>query len=125
MVLSNMLSLILGPITSIIAFIKPENVQQCGDLQQFKRLQHERGRTEHDIWQSIPDQRFIHDDPDEAEIVNKGLLAVVGEGSEAKLKNRVTELEHELQRIYKAYGELRGLHERLWHKYIGEKMEAD
>jgi hypothetical protein len=39
------------------------------------------------------------------------------------LKSRVLELEDELQRVYGAYGDLKGIHEKLWSKYVDEKIQ--
>jgi hypothetical protein len=107
-----------GPITVIIPFIKPdEMVPLQNEVQQLKRLQTERGRIEHDVFVVIPKGDF-EENEDQVERVAEGLRMLTEEGSEAKLKGRVFELEDELKRIYGAYGELRGLHEKLWQKYV-------
>jgi pre-rRNA-processing protein IPI3 len=112
------LNLFKGPITVIIPFIQPdEMVPLPNELQQLKRLQSERGRMEHDVLVVIP-KGDVSEDEDESESVAEGLRALTEEGSEARLKGRVFELEDELKRIYGAYGELRGLHEKLWQKYV-------
>jgi hypothetical protein len=91
------------------------------ELQQFKRLQMEQGRIDHDISLTIPNQ--APPPPiDDADIAENGLLQLQDEGSQAKLKGMVIELQDELKRIYEAYGELRGLHEKLWQKYVDEKL---
>jgi len=110
---------------SIIIFLKPDDVMRSGDLPQFKRLQNERGRMDHDIWLTIPNQEVIGGEVEDAEIARKGLQALMDEGSESKLKSRVMELEEELQRLYGAYGELRGLHEKLWNRYIDQKRQEE
>jgi hypothetical protein len=92
-------------------------------LQQFKRLQNERGRKEHDVWLTIPDQEDRDNLVDDNEIARKGLQTLMDQGSESKLKSRMIELEDELQRVYRAFGELKGLHEKLWRKYVDEKMQ--
>ena len=79
---------------------------------------------DHDIYLIIPDQEKSVD-VDDAEIARRGLLSFTDEGSESKLKSRVLELEDELQRVYGAYGDLRGVHEKLWKKYVDEKMQQD
>lgn len=102
----------------VIPFIKPDEIAPLpNELQQFKRLQTERGRIEHDIHIVIP-KGEVSVDEDDVEKVAEGLRTLTEEGSEAKLKGRVIELEDELKRIYGAYGELRGLHEKLWQKYV-------
>ena len=106
--------------------MKPEDLTLLsGELQQFKRLQNERGRTDHDIWMIIPDQEIIDNNIDDALIAQRGLQILMDEGSEAKLKSRVIELEDELQRVYGAYGDLKGIHEKLWRKYVDEKMQQE
>ena len=106
--------------------MKPEDLTLLsGELQQFKRLQNERGRTDHDIWMTIPDQEIVDKNIDDAQIAQRGLQMLKDEGSEAKLKSRVIELEDELQRVYGAYGDLRGIHEKLWRKYVDEKMQQE
>ena len=103
--------------------MKPEDLTLLsGELQQFKRLQNERGRIDHDIWMTIPDQEIVDNNIDDAQIAQRGLQMLMDEGSEAKLKSRVIELEDELQRVYGAYGDLKGIHEKLWRKYVDEKM---
>jgi hypothetical protein len=92
-----------------------------GELQQFKRVQNERGRSDHDIWFNIPNQE-PHIVVDDAEIAGAGLRALTAEGSESKLKSRVLELEDEVARVYGAYGDLKGVHEKLWKRYVDEKM---
>lgn len=87
------------------------------ELQQLKRLQTERGRIEHDIYVVIP-KGEVSEDEDDGERAAEGLRMLTEEGSEARLKGRVFELEDELKRIYGAYGELRGLHEKLWQNYV-------
>lgn len=114
--------LIQGPITSLISFLKPEDSSIVGDPQQFKRLQNERGRRDHDVWMTIPDQTLI-EPLDDAEITRRGLEILSEEGSDSKLKSRVIELKDELRRLYGAYGDLKELHEKLWKKYVEEKME--
>jgi len=79
---------------------------------------------DHDIYLIIPDQEKSVD-VDDAEIARRGLLSFTDEGLESKLKSRVLELEDELQRVYGAYGDLRGVHEKLWKKYVDEKMQQD
>jgi hypothetical protein len=115
----------LGPITGISTFVKPEDITASGELQQFKRLQNERGRAHHDVWTIIPNQ----DSPDEvstdADIAERGLLLLTNEGSESKLKSRVIELEDELQRAFGAYGELRGLYQKLWSKFVDENKQNE
>ena len=103
--------------------MKPENLTLLSsEVQQFKRLQNERGRIDHDIWMTIPDQEIVENGLDDAQIAQRGLQMLMDEGSEAKLKSRVIELEDELQRVYGAYGDLKGIHEKLWRKYVDEKM---
>ena len=109
--------------TCILTFIKPdETIPLTHELQQFKRLQTERGRLDHDIYLTIPNQRGLPSGEDDAEIAAEGLRQLRDEGSQGKLNGRVIELEEELKRIYGAYSELRGLHERLWQKYVDEKQ---
>jgi len=109
-------------VTCILAFIKPdETIPLTHELQQFKRLQTERGRLDHDISLTIANQRGLPDGDDDAEIAAEGLRQLRDEASESKLNGRAVELEEELKRIYGAYSELRGLHERLWQKYVGGK----
>lgn len=115
----------LDPITSILTFIKPEYISTSRELQQFKRLQNERGRIDHDIWITIPNQETSENIPSDAEIAERGLLSLTNEGSESKLKSRVIELEDELQRAFGAYGELRGLYQKLWSKFADEKKQAE
>jgi glutathionylspermidine synthase len=106
--------------------VKPEDVTLLsGELQQFKRLQNERGRTDHDIWMTIPDQEIVENNIDDAQIAQRGLQMLMDEGSEAKLKSRVIELEDELQRVYGAYGDLKDIHQKLWGKYVDEKMQQE
>jgi hypothetical protein len=114
----------IGPITSAHIFLKPEDTTASGELQQFKRVQNERGRSDHDIWitTSSEETPIVVDD---AEITSRGLQSLTDDGSESKLKSRVLELEDELQRVYGAYGELKGVHEKLWGKYVEEKMQQD
>jgi hypothetical protein len=113
-----------GPITSILIFVKPEDIAtQPGELQQFKRLQNERGRTDHDIWLIISDQEVTDGNIDDVQIAQRGLQTLSDDGSESKLKSRVIELQDELQRLYGAYGELKGLHEKLWGKYVDDKTQ--
>ena len=108
--------------TCILAFIKPdETIPLTHELQQFKRLQTERGRLDHDISLTIANQRGLPDGDDDAEIAAEGLRQLRDEASESKLNGRAVELEEELKRIYGAYSELRGLHERLWQKYVDGK----
>ncbi len=94
------------------------------EIQQFKRLQNERGRSDHDIWTTIPEQE-VQVKMDDAEIAKLGLQSLRDEGSESKLKSRVIELEDELKRAYGAYGELRGIHEKLWRKFVDQNMPQD
>jgi len=109
-------------VTCILAFIKPdETIPLTHELQQFKRLQTERGRLDHDISLTIANQRGLPDGDDDAEIAAEGLRQLRDEASESKLNGRAVELEEELKRIYGAYSELRGLHERLWQKYVDGK----
>jgi hypothetical protein len=113
----------IGPITSILTFLRPDDVV-VSQIQQFKRLQNERGRGDHDVWITIPN----HQNPDimnDAEIARNGLQALRDEGSESKLKSRVIELEDELKRAYGAYGELRGIHEKLWRKFVDQNMPEE
>jgi pre-rRNA-processing protein IPI3 len=112
----------IGPISSVVIFLKPEDTTPIGELQQFKRVQNERGRSDHDIWLTIPNQE-PHVVVDDAEIARNGLRALTDEGSESKLKSRVLELEDEVARVYGAYGELKGVHEKLWKRYVDEKMQ--
>jgi len=69
---------------------------------------------------TIPDQQ-VHVNINDAEIAEAGILQLTNEGSESKLKSRILELEDERGRLYGAYGDLKGLHEKLWTKFIGEK----
>lgn len=103
-------------------FLKPEDPTPIGELQQFKRVQNERGRLDHDIWLTIPNQE-PHIVVDDSEIARNGLRALTDDGSESKLKSRVLELEDEVARVYAAYGELKGVHEKLWRRYVDEKMQ--
>lgn len=113
-----------GPITNILIFLKPEDIAtQPSELQQFKRLQNERGRTDHDIWLIISDQEVTDRNIDDVQIAQRGLQMLDDEGSESKLKSRVVELQDELQRVYGAYGELKGLHEKLWRKYVDDQTQ--
>lgn len=113
----------IGPITSVITFLKPTDIV-VSETQQFKRLQNERGRNDHDIWITIPKHRILEmtNDP---ETVKSGLQELRDEGSESKLKSRVIELEDELKRAYGAYGELRGIHENLWKKFVDQNMPKE
>jgi hypothetical protein len=70
---------------------------------------------------TIPDQTNV-ESPNDAEIARMGLEMLNREGSESKLKSRVIELEDELQRLYGAYGDLKGLHEKLWRKVVDERI---
>lgn len=94
------------------------------ELPQFKRLQNERGRKEHDIWLTIPDQEDQDDLIDDNEIAQQGLQTLMDQDSESKLKSRMIELEDELQRVYRAFGDLKGLHEKLWRKYVDDKSKG-
>jgi hypothetical protein len=106
--------------------VKPDDIiPSSGELQQFKRLQNERGRTDHDIWLTIPDQEVIDNKLDDAQVAQRGLQMLVDEGSESKLKSRVIELEDEIKRVYGAYGDLKAIHEKLWRKYVDEKMQEE
>ena len=108
--------------TCIVPFTKPDaTIPLIHELQQFKRLQTERGRLDHDISLTIANQRGLPDGDDDAEIAAEGLRQLRDEASQSKLNGRVIELEGELKRIYGAYSELRGLHERLWQKYVDGK----
>lgn len=104
--------------------MKPEDTTPTGELQQFKRIQTERGRADHDIYIILPSNER-NPDTDDAEIARRGILSLTSEGSEAKIKSRVLELEDELSRVYGAYGELKGVHEKLWRKYVDEKMQEE
>lgn len=105
-----------------MTFLKPDDITVVGEAQQFKRLQNERGLRSHDIWMTISDQTIV-EPTDDAEIARRGLEMLTQEGSESKLKSKVMELEDELKRLYGAYGDLKGLHEKLWRKYVDEKMQ--
>jgi len=106
--------------------VKPEDIAiQSGELQQFKRLQNERGRMDHDIGLIISDQEVTDRNIDDVQIAQRGLQMLSDEGSESKLKSSVIELKDELQRLYGAYGELKGLHEKLWRKYVDEKTQQE
>ena len=94
------------------------------EIQQFKRLQNERGRSDHDIWITIPELN-TQANGDDVEVAQAGLQALRDEGSESKWKSRVIELEDELQRAYGAYGELRGTHENLWRKFMDQNMPQE
>jgi hypothetical protein len=114
----------IAPVTNTMIFLKPDSLFAPTEIQQFKRLQNERGRTDHDICITIPDQQvcsYIND----ADIAEKGLQQLASEDSESKLKSRLLESEDELQRLKRAYGELKGLHEKLWRRYIDEKTQKD
>jgi hypothetical protein len=93
------------------------------ELPQFKRSQNERGLRRHDIWTTIEFPAEVSDVRDNNELALRDLRSLREEGSESKLKSRVMDLEHELQRLYGAYGELKGLHEKLWKSFVDEKME--
>ena len=71
---------------------------------------------------TIPDQEIVDNNADDAQSAQRGFRMLMEEGSETKLKSRVIELEDELQRVYGAYGDLKGIHEKLWRKYVDEKM---
>ena len=104
--------------------MKPDDITvSSGELQQFKRLQNERGRTDHDIWMTISNQEAITQTLNDSQIAQRGLQQLTDEGSESRLKSKVIELEDELQRLYGAYGDLKGLHEKLWSKYVDDKMQ--
>ena len=62
---------------------------------------------------------------DDAQVAQKGLQLLTDEGSESKLKRRVIELQDELRGVYGAYGDLKGLHEKLWRKYVDEKIRQE
>src|SRR5271169_3019270 len=106
----------IAPVTNTMIFLKPDSLFAPTEIQQFKRLQNERGRTDHDIWMTIPDQQVCTNIND-AEIAETGLLHLTSEGSESKLKSRILELEDERGRLYSAYGDLKGLHEMLWKRF--------
>jgi hypothetical protein len=114
--------LTLGPISSLITFVRPDELGVTGEVQPFKRLQTERGRQSHDIWLTISDQTPT-ERVDDADMATRGLEFLTTEGSESKLQSRMMELEDELKRLYGAYGDLKGLHEKLWRKYLDEKMQ--
>jgi pre-rRNA-processing protein IPI3 len=116
--------LILGPVSNVLIFLKPDDITSIESIQQFKRLQNERGRMNHDIWMTIPDQEDISI-VDDAEIARNGIEVLVQEGSESSMKSKVMELQDELQKVYGAYGDLKGLHEKLWKKYVDEKMQTE
>ena len=71
---------------------------------------------------SVPDNQVGRKGLSDEEIVKRDLALLSDEGSEASLKDRVMELEGELKRVYAAYGDLKGLHEKLWNKYVKEKV---
>ena len=123
MVLALVAKLTIGPISSILTFVKPENPSSPDELQQFKRLQNERGRIDHDIWMTIPDQEIVDNNADDALSAQRGLQMLMNEDSEASLKSRVIELEDELRRVYEVYGDLKGIHEKLWRKYMDENIK--
>ena len=77
------------------------------------------------MWMTISDQKVLDDNVDDAQIAGRGLQVLMDEDSEAKLKSRVIELEEELQRVYGAYGDLKGVHEKLWRKYVDDKMQHE
>ena len=54
----------------------------------------------------------------------KSGLETNNEDSELRLKSKAAELEEELRRVYSAYGELKGLHEKLWNKYVDERIST-
>ena len=108
----------------MVIFLKSDSLSLSSEIQQFKRLQNERGRTDHDIWMTIPDQQ-VYTNVNDAEIAEEGLLQLTNEGSESKLKSRILELEDERGRLYSAYGELKGLHEMLWSRFIDEKTQQE
>jgi len=70
----------------------------------------------------IPDNQVVTKGLSDEEIVKRDLALLSDEGSEASLKDRVMELEGELKRVYAAYGDLKGLHEKLWNRYVKEKV---
>jgi hypothetical protein len=88
-------------------------------------LQNERGRADHDIWTIIPNQESSDEVSTDVETSERGLLLLTNEGSESKLKSRVIELEDELQRAFGAYGELRGLYQKLWTKFVDENKQNE
>jgi len=114
----------IAPVTNVMVFLKPDSLSMSTEIQQFKRLQNERGRTDHDIWMTIPDQQ-VSSCISDADIAEKGLQQLTSEGSESKLKSRLLESEDELQRLKSAYGELKGLHEKLWIRYVDEKTQQE
>jgi hypothetical protein len=114
--------LMLAPVTNVLIFLKPDTLATSNEIRQFKRLQNERGRTDHDVWLSLPNQQ-LGEAADDIDIVQRGLQMLGNEGSESNLKSRVLGLEDELQRVYGAYGDLKGLHEKLWRKYVDEKIQ--
>ena len=116
--------LMIAPVTNVMIFLKPDRLSAFAETQQFKRLQNERGRIDHDIWMTIQDQQ-VSSNINDSEIAEKGLQELTNEGSQSKLKSRVLELEDELQRMYVAYGDLKGLHEKLWRKYVDEKTQKE
>jgi hypothetical protein len=114
----------IAPVTNIIIFLKPDSLSALTEIQQFKRLQNERGRTDHDIWMTISYQQvssYIND----ADIAENGIQQLITEGSESKLKSRLLESEDESQRLKVAYGELKSLHEKLWRRYVDEKTQQE
>src|SRR5271170_4364687 len=116
--------LMIAPVTNVIIFLKPESLSALTEIQQFKRLQNERGRTDHDIWLTISDQQ-VSSYIDDADIAENGIQQLTTEGSETKLKSRLLESEDESQRLKVAYGELKSLYEKLWKRYIDEKRQQE
>ena len=114
----------IAPVTNVIIFLKPDSLSALTEIQQFKRLQNELGRTDHDIWLTISDQQ-VSSYIDDADIAENGIQQLTVEGSESKLKSRLLESEDESQRLKVAYGELKSLYEKLWKRYIDKKTQQE
>jgi hypothetical protein len=108
----------------VVIFLKPEDPTPTGELQQFKRVQNTQGRSNHDIWLNIPNQE-PQGVVDNTETARNGLQALTAEGSESKLKSHVLESGDEVVHVHGAYGELKGVHEKLWKRYVDEKMQVN